>query len=151
LAYESQTAAQSAMIGIDTNVLLRWLLYPEDGDIGSTPAEIDLVERTINARDAEFFVNAIVIAETTWILEQKLKLSRADVCEVVDRLQYSVNITVGDSAAVDEARQIYETANIGFADCLIGRINSRAGCSYTLTFDKKAGRQAGFRNINTKD
>jgi predicted nucleic-acid-binding protein len=139
------------MIGVDTNVLLRWLLYPEDGDVGSSSAEIDLVERTINAKDAEFFVNAIVVAETTWILEQKLKLTRASVCDVVDRLLYSVNITVGDASALTEARQIYETANIGFADCLIGRINSRAGCGYTLTFDKKAGRQAGFRNINTKD
>jgi predicted nucleic-acid-binding protein len=139
------------MIGIDTNVLLRWLLYPEDGDIGSSPAEIDLVERTINAKDAEFFVNAIVVAETTWILEQKLKLPRAGICDVVDRLLYSVNITVGDSAAVNEARQVYETANIGFADCLIAQMNRRAGCSYTLTFDKKAGRHTGFRNINTKD
>ena len=139
------------MIGIDTNVLLRWLLYPEDGDIGSSPAEIDLVERTINAKDAEFFVNAIVVAETTWILEQKLKLPRAGICDVVDRLLYSVNITVGDSAAVNEARQVYETANIGFADCLIAQMNSRVGCSYTLTFDKKAARHAGFRNISTKD
>jgi predicted nucleic-acid-binding protein len=139
------------MIGIDTNVLLRWLLYPEDGDIGSSPAEIDLVERTINAKDAEFFVNAIVVAETTWILEQKLKLPRAGICDVVDRLLYSVNITVGDSAAVNEARQVYETANIGFADCLIAQMNRRAGCSYTLTFDKKAGRHTGFRNIITKD
>jgi predicted nucleic-acid-binding protein len=139
------------MIGIDTNVLLRWLLYPEDGDIGSSPAEIDLVERTISAKDAEFFVNAIVVAETTWILEQKLKLPRAGICDVVDRLLYSVNITVGDSATVNEARQVYGTANIGFADCLIAQMNSRAGCSYTLTLDKKAGRHAGFRDINTKD
>jgi predicted nucleic-acid-binding protein len=139
------------MIGIDTNVLLRWLLYPEDGDIGSTPAELELVARTINAKDAEFFVNAIVVAETTWILEQKLKLARADICNVVDRLLYSVNITIGESAAVDEARQIYEVTNIGFADCLIARINSRAGCTHTLTFDKKASRQTGFRNIRTKD
>jgi predicted nucleic-acid-binding protein len=139
------------MIGIDTNVLLRWLLYPEDGDIGSSSAEIDLVERTINGKDAEFFVNSIVVAETTWILEQKLKLARTDVCNVVDRLLYSTNITVSDLAAVDEARQTYEATNIGFADCLIARINSRAGCTYTLTFDKKAGRQAGFRNIRAKD
>ena len=136
------------MIGIDTNVLLRWLLYPEDGDIGSTRAEIGLVEKTINAKDAAFFVNAIVIAETTWILEQKLKLPRATVCDVIDRLLYSVNITLGDSAAVNEARQIYETVNIGFADCLIAQMNGRAGCTYTLTFVKKAGRQSGFRNIS---
>jgi predicted nucleic-acid-binding protein len=139
------------MIGIDTNVLLRWLLYPEEGDVGSSSAEIELVEKTISAKGASFFVNAIVIAETTWILEQKLKLRRANVGAVVDRLLYSENIIVGDASAVREARNVYETSNIGFADCLIARINTTAGCSHTLTFDKKAGRQTGFRSISAKD
>lgn len=139
------------MIGIDTNVLLRWLLYPDEGDIGSSNAEIEAVEKTISAAGERFFVNAIVVAETTWILEQKLKLRRADVCGVVDRLLYSVNVAVGEASAVKEARNIYEASNIGFADCLIGRINRRAGCSHTLTFDKKAARQADFRNIRVKD
>jgi predicted nucleic-acid-binding protein len=139
------------VIGVDTNVLLRWLIAPDEWDIGSSKSEIDLVEKTIQVKDAEFFVNPIVVAETTWILEQKLKLGRAAVCEVVDRLLYSTNITVGEASAVNEARQIYETCNIGFADCLISRINRRAGCVYTLTFDKKASRQTGFRNMHARD
>jgi predicted nucleic-acid-binding protein len=119
--------------------------------MGSSKAEIDLVEKTITAKGSEFFVNTVVVAETTWILEQKLKLRRAEICNIVDRLLYSVNITVGEASAVNEARQVYETSNIGFADCVIARINARAGCTHTLTFDKKAGRHTGFRNIRAKD
>lgn len=139
------------MIGIDTNILLRWLIAPDEWDIGSSKAEADLVEKTILVDGAEFFVNPIVVAETTWILEQKLKVGRSAVCEVVDRLLYSTNITVGEANAVNDARQIYETSNIEFADCLISSINRRAGCNYTLTFDKKASRQTGFRNIHARD
>ncbi len=139
------------MIGIDTNVLLRWLISPDEWDIGSSKSEVDIVEKIINADGSDFFVNSIVVAETTWILEQKLKLDRAVICEVVDRLLYSINITVGEASAVNDARQIYETSNIGFADCLISRINRKAGCDYTLTFDRKASRQTGFRNIHAKD
>jgi len=139
------------MIGIDTNVLLRWLVSPDEWDIGSSKSESDLVEKTIRAKGAEFFVNPIVVAETTWILERKLKLTRADVCEVVDRLLYSTNITLGLASAVNDARQIYQESNVGFADCLISCINRGAGCAYTLTFDKKAARQAGFRNIQIRD
>jgi predicted nucleic-acid-binding protein len=146
-----QAAIKTAVIGIDTNVLLRWLIAPEDGNIGSSAAEIDIVAKTLAVTGQEFFVNTIVVAETTWILEQKLKLPRADICAVVDRLLYSLNITVADPDAVNEARQVYETSNIGFADCLIARINGRAGCTYTLTFDKKAGRQVGFRSLWTTD
>lgn len=136
------------MIGIDTNVLLRWLIAPDEWDVGSTKQEIEIVEKTISAEGAEFFVNPIVIAETTWILEQKLKLDRTEVGEVVDRLLYSVNITVGDASAVTAARQSYAKSNIGFADCLIAQINRGAGCVYTLTFDKKAARHGGFRSIH---
>ncbi len=148
---ENAGATTIAVIGVDTNILLRWLIWPEQADIGSSKAEIEPVERAIKAPGAEFFVNAIVVAETTWILEQKLKLPRADICDVVDRLLYSVNITLSEAAAVGEARQLYEASNMGFADCLIARINKRAGCTYTLTFDRKAGRQPGFRNISAKD
>jgi predicted nucleic-acid-binding protein len=136
------------MIGLDTNVLLRWLIAPDEWDIGSTKGESALVSEIILSPKSEFFVNPIVIAETTWILEQKLKLDREDVCEVVDRLLYSVNIVVGDAEAVRGARDAYEAVNIGFADCLIGRMNMQASCSYTLTFDKKAGRSTGYRNIH---
>jgi predicted nucleic-acid-binding protein len=139
------------VIGIDTNVLLRWLIAPDQRDIGSSRSEIEAVERAIRAKNAEFFVNPVVIAETTWILEQKLKLGHAAVCAVVDRLLYAANITVGETIAVNEARQNYESSNIGFADCLISCLNRGAGCSYTLTFDRKAARQAGFRNIYAKD
>jgi predicted nucleic-acid-binding protein len=136
------------VIGIDTNILLRWLIAPDEWDIGSSKAEADLVEKTILADGAEFFVNPIVIAETTWILEQKLKVERTAVCEVIDRLLYSANITVGGANAVNAARQIYAASNIEFADCLISSFNREAGCDHTLTFDKKASRQTGFRNIH---
>jgi predicted nucleic-acid-binding protein len=139
------------MIGIDTNVLLRWLIAPNEWGIGSSKSEAEIVEKTILAKNAKFFVNPIVIAETTWILEQKLKIGRAQVCEVIDRLLYSVNITVEQVNAINDARQAYEKSNIGFADCLISCINRGAGCAYTLTFDKKAARQAGFCNIHAKD
>ncbi len=40
------------MIGIDTNVLLRWLVAPDEWDIGSSKSESDLVEKTIRAKGA---------------------------------------------------------------------------------------------------
>ena len=139
------------MIGLDTNILVRWLLHPDAADLDTSNSEMAIIERTLSQKDASFFVNAIVIAETTWILEQKLRLRRAEVCDVIDRLLYSVNITVGEANTVKEARSLYESSNIGFADCLIAGINRSAGCSYTLTFDKKAGRHAGFHSIRAKD
>jgi predicted nucleic-acid-binding protein len=139
------------VIGIDTNILLRWLIAPDEWDIGSSKTEAELVEKTILAEGAEFFVNPIVIAETTWILEQKLKVGRTAVCEVIDRLLYSANITVSGANAVNAARHIYAASNVEFADCLISSLNLEAGCDHTLTFDKKASRQTGFRNVRSRN
>jgi predicted nucleic-acid-binding protein len=137
------------MIGLDTNILLRWLMDSEEAGIGSSKTEIELVSKLLLSERTKFFVNPIVIAETTWILEQKLKLKRHDVCEVIDRLLYAVNIVLGEPEAVKEARSVYEESGSGFADCLLGRMNMRTGCSHTLTFDKKASRSIGFRNLRT--
>ncbi len=139
------------MIGLDTNVLLRWLTGPEQWDLGSSRAEIAAVERALSAPGERFFINLVVLAETTWLLEQKLKLDRATLCEVIDRMFFSENVSIGEPATVSEARRRFETSNVGFADCLIASINGNAGCDYTLTFDKKVARQVGFRNIHTRD
>ena len=135
------------MIGLDTNILLRWLVPPE-GDVGSSDAELERVAEIILAERAQFFVNAIVIAETAWILEQKLRLARPDVSEIINRLLYSVNIVVGNDAEVRAAQMQFEASSANFADCLIAQLNLAAGCAHTLTFDRKAGRTPGFRHVD---
>lgn len=140
------------MIGLDTNVLLRWLLLPEEGEVGSKSAEIEAeiekVSAIILSPGARFFVNVIVIAEVAWILEQKLRLKRKMVNDVVDRLLYSINITVGNAAQVRAAQLKFMATTANFADCLIAQLNLDAGCRYTLTFDRKAGKGSGFRHVD---
>jgi len=135
------------VIGLDTNILLRWLIMPEEGELGSSEAEIARVSEIILEEGARFFVNAIVVAETAWILEQKLKVSRPHVSEVITRLLYSSNILVGDAAEVRAGQAQFDASTANFADCLIAQMNLAAGCSHTLTFDRKASRTPGFRHV----
>ena len=136
------------MNGLDTNILLRWLILPGEGDLRSSDAEIERVSEIVLADGARFFFNTIVVAETTWILEKKLKISRSDVSEIVERLLYSENISVGNEAEVRAAQLQFEASNANFADCLIAQLNLAAGCSHTLTFDQKASRTVGFRHVS---
>jgi predicted nucleic-acid-binding protein len=134
------------VIGLDTNILLRWLILPEEGDLGSSESEIKQAQAIILQEGAQFFVNTIVLAETAWILEQKLKVARPAISEIVDRILYSVNIVVGDEAEVRAAQGSFEASTANFADCLIAELNLAAGCAHTLTFDRKAARTRGFRH-----
>ena len=136
------------MIGLDTNILLRWLISADQGDIASRGAEIERVSQIVSAQGAKLFVNAVVIAETAWILEQKLKLSRPDVSDIIGRMLFAQNITVGNDAEMRAALMQYESSNIDFADCAIAQLNLSAGCSHTLTFDRKTSRTPGFRHVD---
>ena len=138
------------MIGLDTNILLRWLILPEQGDLASSNVEIERVSQIVNAEGASLFVNVVVVAETAWILEQKLSLDRVDVSRVIGSLLFAENITLGNDAEMRTALMAYASSNIGFADCLIGEMNLAAGCSHTLTFDKNARRTAGFRHVDDR-
>jgi predicted nucleic-acid-binding protein len=136
------------VIGLDTNILVRWLVSPAHADLASSDAELERVATIVNAEGASLFVNAIVIAETAWIMEKRLDLDREVVCGIIGRLLFAENITLGNDSEIRAALLLYASSNIGFADCLIAEMNLAAGCLHTLTFDKKASRTAGFRHVD---
>ena len=134
------------MIGLDTNVLLRWLIdesvWPDDA-----PAQTALAAATLTDARTQFFINTIVLAETMWVLANKLKLARASLTEVVQRLLYTSNLVVAERKAVEAALRAFETGSAGFNDHLIGEINAASGCETTLTFDKDASRAGLFTRL----
>jgi predicted nucleic-acid-binding protein len=135
------------VIGLDTNILVRWLVSPDEADLASSDAELEQVAAVVDAEGASLFVNVVVMAETAWIMEKKLDLGRDVVSGVISRLLHAENITLGNDPEMREAFLLYASSSIGFADCLIAKLNLAAGCTHTLTFDKKASRTADFRNV----
>jgi predicted nucleic-acid-binding protein len=136
------------VIGLDTNVLLRWLIPDRESRLASSEAEIERVTKIFLVDGAQFFINAVVIAETAWMLEKKLKLARTDVSQVVGRLLHVENITVGNDAEVRAAQSEFDQSRANLADCVIAQLNLTAGCSHTLTFDRAAARTSGFRHVD---
>ena len=138
------------MIGLDTNVLLRWLIPDREGKLRSSDAEIERVSKIFLVDGAQFFINAVVIAETAWMLEKRLKLARSHVSEVVNRLLLAENITVGNDVEVRAAQREFDQSGANLADCLIAQLNLTAGCLHTLTFDIDAAHTAGFRHVDDR-
>jgi predicted nucleic-acid-binding protein len=138
------------VIGLDTNILVRWLVSPDLADLASSDAELEHVARIVSAKDASLFINVVVIAESAWIMEKKLDLGRDDISAVIGRLLSAENITLGSDLEMGAALLLYTSSTIGFADCLIAKLNLAAGCTHTLTFDRKASRTAGFRHVDDR-
>jgi predicted nucleic-acid-binding protein len=137
------------VIGLDTNVLLRWLIdesvWPDDN-----PGQTAAVARLLGDDRKAFFVNAIVLAETLWVLLHPMKQPRAVVLAVLDRLLALANVTVQHRDAASAARAAMAVSKGGIHDRLIGAINAEARCVFTVTFDKVAGATPGFKLLNAK-
>ncbi len=129
------------MIGLDTNVLVRYLV--QDDPVQS-PRANQLMERYGTADDP-CLVNAIVLCEMAWVLESAYDYPKATIAEVLEKLLMTSGIEVVDKGMVWTAVTDYRTTKADFADCLIGRMNGVLGCTETVTFDKALKSLSGFK------
>jgi predicted nucleic-acid-binding protein len=73
------------------------------------------------------------------------KQSKTDVVTVFNTILRTQELLVENAALVIQALHTYANGNADFPDCLIERAADAAGCTYTVTFDRKAANSAGMR------
>lgn len=130
------------MIGLDTNILLRYLV--QDDPVQS-PAATAILEK-LTAEDPGY-LSQVVLVETAWVLERTYKFSDRTIAIAIEGLLQAATLVVQDEVAVVLALRTASEGRATFADALIGSLNSQAGCTHTLTFDKRASQLAGFELI----
>jgi predicted nucleic-acid-binding protein len=131
------------MIGLDTNVLVRYLT--QDDPVQSHKAN-ELIEQRLTA-DNPGFVSILATAETAWVLERIYGLGTDELAAAIERL-LQVDVLVVESEQEVFAAMIALKEGLGsFADALIGALGVRAGCSHTVTFDHRALRIPAFRPV----
>jgi predicted nucleic-acid-binding protein len=130
------------VIGIDSNVLIRWLVTLPGETVQTGPAR-----RSIEASRDSVFICLPVLAEAVWVLTRLYKFDRAGIAQVVGGLLQNPEVVVQDRLAVAQALDGFVAGGPCFADHLIGALNRDAGCSTTLTFDKRAARLDTFAEI----
>jgi predicted nucleic-acid-binding protein len=131
------------VIGVDTNILLRWLVDDPaivTGNDRQRTLAVDLIENS----GERFFINQIVLAETIWLMKRKLKRENVVIAGLVERLLQMVDVVVQDSTSVEAAVQAFRSGPGDFADHLIGAVNAAEGCRTTWTFDHAASRTPHF-------
>ena len=128
------------MLGIDTNVLVRFLV--RDDELQFDKAR-KLIRREI-AAGRQVLVNHLVILETEWVLRSRYCLSKIDIVAAISGLLDATEMQIEDEPTVEEALYVWKESAADFADCLIGAKNRRLGCRATATFDTKASKLPGF-------
>jgi predicted nucleic-acid-binding protein len=128
------------MIGLDTNVLVRYLA--QDDPVQSAKATA-LIERRLTEQDPGF-ISVVAMAETVWVLERAYGLADADIAAAIERTLQVDALVVESEQEVFTAMAALKEGRGSFADALIGALGASAGCSHSLTFDRKALRLPGF-------
>ena len=132
------------MIGIDSNVLLRWII-----DDGSSLHQSRQAAEAME--NAVVHVSVVTLVEVLWVLRSRYGLSTQARVDFVETLLGTANVVVQHAAAVRSALNDSSTYGGDLPDHLLAALNEEAGCDHTLTFDRKAGRSTKFKRIPEKD
>ncbi|QBF34287.1 PIN domain-containing protein [Thalassococcus sp. S3] len=126
------------MIGLDTNVLVRFLTQddPQQGKAAMT-LMASLTE------DRPGFVPREVLVETVWVLESAYKFSRAEIAGALDGLLEARELVIEAAEQVGLALSRYAKGGAGFSDHMILAMAAQAGCGTVYTFDRKAAQEPG--------
>jgi predicted nucleic-acid-binding protein len=128
------------MLGIDTNVLVRFLVRDDEAQFEKARK---LIKREIAAR-RRVFVSQLVLLETEWVLRSRYGLPKIGIMAAISGILDATDVQFEDEPAIEEALFIWKDSAADFADCLIGVQNRRLGCRATATFDVKASKLPGF-------
>ena len=127
------------MIGLDTNVLVRYIMQD---DAKQAALANKLIEGLTEASPG--YISLVGIVELVWVLSTSYGLSRDQVAEALDLLMRSKELVVDRADLVLQAQRRFAKGGADFADCLIERIAHAQGCQATMTFDAGAAKAAGM-------
>ncbi|MBN8519925.1 MAG: type II toxin-antitoxin system VapC family toxin [Candidatus Accumulibacter sp.] len=126
------------MIGLDTNVLVRYIMQDD-------PEQSLLSTRLVESLSVESpgFVALVSVVELGWVLDAAYDLDRQQIADAFEALLRTKEIVVERAETVWKALRIFQRTNADLADCLIER-SAAAGCGTTVTFDRGAVKGCGM-------
>ena len=128
------------MIGLDTNILVRYL--QQDDPVQSMKA--NALIHSLH-RERRGYVSLITLVEVVWVLKGKFGLDKKGLAQIIDSLLRVEELAIEQAEVVRKALHLFEDSKAGFSDCLVARLGRAAGCDYTVTFDQIAAKTAGMK------
>ena len=128
------------MIGLDTNVLVRYLV--QDDAIQSPKATACIESFTAERRG---FVSLTALVELVWVLSSCYEMDKDGLIRVIDTLLRTNYLAVEQPDTAWRAVHLFRLSKADFEDCLIACSCRAAGCDEILTFDSLAAKTAGMR------
>lgn len=134
------------MRGLDTNVLLRYLMADDPEQSPTARALLDQAEES----GSRFFLSLVALCELSWTLRGRpYSLDRQELSNLVGKLLETRLFEIQERDLVRRSLADYRSGRADFPDYLIGWLNRAAGCSDTVSFDRKLDGAEGFSVLAT--
>lgn len=130
------------MIGLDTNVLVRYIMQD---DPKSSPKATKLIESLDG--DNPGYITIVSVIELYWVLTSCYELTGQQSAQALQTILRTKQFLVERADQVMRALRVFGEGTADFADCVIERSASSAGCTQTMTFDVGASKHAGMTLI----
>ncbi len=134
------------MIGIDTNILVRYITQDDELQSGIATEFIE----SYCSNGSKIFVNHLVICELVWVLKKCYKLSKPKTINVIEHILQISQFSIENAQVIWQALTDYKKGSADFAGYIVGRTNIFYNCDETITFDKKVSKSKGFALLSTK-
>ena len=130
------------MIGLDTNVLIRYIAQDD-------PRQSALASKLIDGltKDNPGFITIVTVVELVWVLQSCYKSTKVEIANILNALIATKELIIENTETVIRATRIFSLSKADFSDCLIERSADKAGCEYSVTFDLGAIKHAGFKSL----
>ena len=132
------------MIGLDTNVLVRYFVQD---DVAQAKLATQLIELECTTQQPGL-ISTIVLCELVWVFESAYRYEKSLICDVMERLLITAEFEIESSIQVRAALREFQTGGADFSDCLIQHLNQARACDYTATFDRKAAKNRYGKLLN---
>lgn len=127
------------MPGLDTNVLVRWLM----DDDPRQSAEVLKRFESVRAAGSRLFVPGTVALELEWVLRSCYGFDKQTILRTFNALLETQEIDWSSEEALERALHLFRQGNVEFADCLHAGECASANSTPMLSFDAKAARLPG--------
>lgn len=131
------------MIGIDTNVVVRYLVQDDPDQSAMASAVIDELTEIDPG-----YLSLVTIVELYWVLRRAYKVSADRCAELLEGLLNARELRVGLDSTVRTALTASRDG-LDFADAVIVELGRVAGCDHTVTFDQRAAREGSMRLLSS--
>ena len=122
------------MIGLDTNVLVRYLTQDDQEQANKANK---LIEQQLSTHKPGY-ITLITLVEIVWVLESCYGQSKSEILNILHALLTTKQLLIEQADIVYLALKRFTSGSADFSDALIATLSENNGCRTVFTFDKKA-------------